>query len=478
MTERGTANDAVGDPGVQPDPAAAGTVPGMPARTGSLRREWSWAYLLMFLVVLLGAGVTVIGVRGVMNEVRGATSRLHTEADIVAGLRSALGAHEQAGIRLLSGQPPDRASYIQQQQELAGLFDQASAVLPAGLSMREAVVEARRLWQENLAAHGLHAHQIQDSGTNRLSEVPAFAAAGDSIRAQLDAIERSSLESLDTAIAYSTGLEQTVIALRSAIFCLAAAAILLFRRRVIKYLMQPLEGLHQGVAKLRNGNYHHRIEVVRHDELGDLAQAFNSLAAAVHDSYQELTHRATHDSLTGLANRAALLERLTAAFGPGDDRAVRHTGLLFIDVDDFKDVNDSLGHDSGDALLIQLAARLKGCVRPGDLVARLGGDEFAVVVMNGEDNSGTCAVAERIHQALRAPFDLGGNRLVATISMGGTQGHPGTADPSALLREADFAMYMAKHGGKNRYQPFDADSYGHLTARFPLRVDPTAAPSG
>lgn len=454
---------------------AAATSPGDNVRSGSLRREWSWAFLLMFIVVLLGAGATVIGVRGVMDEVRGATSRLHTESGIVAGLRTAFGAHEQAGLRLLAGEPSFMPSYVQGQQELSDLFINASAVLPAEQSMRAEVVEARRLWQENLASHGLRADQVQVTVASRLAEVPAFIAAGERIRARLDAIERSSLISLDTAIASSTRLEHLVIAVRTAVFCLGAVAVVLFRRRVVKYLMQPLAGLNQGVAKLRSGNYRHRIKVVRNDELGELAQAFNSLAAAVDDSYQELTHRATHDSLTGLANRAALVERLAAAFGPGGDRMARHTGLLFIDIDDFKDVNDSLGHDTGDSLLIQLAARLRSCVRPDDLVARLGGDEFAIVIMNGEDSSGTGAVAERIRLALRAPFELGGSCLAATISMGGSQRRPDTADPSALLREADFAMYMAKHGGKDRYELFDADSYGQLAAKAKLKRAPAAA---
>lgn len=471
-------------PGIGPavlpgTPAAPAALTGAPARTGSLQREWSWVFVLMFLAVLLGAAATVIGVRGVMNEVKSAASRLHTEADTVAGLRTALDAHEQAGLLLLAGAPSDRPAYNQRQQELSELFDKAATVFPAGTAMGANAVEARRTWQENLAAHGLRADQVQVSGVDRLSEATAFTAAGTGIRARLDAIERASLDSFDTGLASSSRLEQLVIVARITLFCLTAAAVLYFRRRMIKYLIQPLEGLHRGVARLRTGDYRHRIEVVRRDEIGELAQAFNSLAAAVHDSHEKLTHRATHDPLTGLANRAALTERLAAAFSPGSDHRAGHAGLLFIDVDDFKDVNDSLGHDSGDALLIQLAARLKSCVRPDDLVARLGGDEFAIVVRNGPDSSGSGAIAARIHQALRAPFDLGEDRVMVTVSIGGTQRHPGTADATTLLREADFAMYMAKHGGKDRYQLFDAEGYDHMAYRAALKADLAAAtPAG
>ena len=243
--------------------------------------------------------------------------------------------------------------------------------------------------------------------------------------------------------------------------------------------MRPVDSLHQGVQKLQSGNYNHRIEVFRRDELGELAEAFNGMAAAVHSSHVALTHRATHDPLTGLANRAALMERLAASFGPGATRNSGHEGLLFIDIDNFKEVNDSLGHERGDALLIQLASRLKGCVRSHDLVARLGGDEFAIVVMDDDAGSVTAGIAERIHEALRPPFVVGEDRITVTASMGAVQRRPDTSDAAELLRQADFAMYLAKHGGKARFQLFDAEGYDHMTYRAALKRDlATAVPAG
>lgn len=470
---------SVGCGGRRPDPGPAaqpGVLAGKRSRTGSLQREWSWVFLLMFLAVLLGAAATVLGVRGVMDDVRSAASQLHAEADVIAGLRGALEADEQAGLLMLSGAPSNRAAYFQGQQQLASLFEDALRVLPVEMGMRSDVQEARQAWQENLVAHGLWAGQVQAPGVDRTSEAAAFAAGGARIRALLDGIERSSHESLDTGLAASGRLEQLVISARTALFCLTAAAILYFRRRMIKYLIQPLEDMHRGVARLRNGEYGHRIDVVRRDEIGELAQGFNSLAAAVHDSHEELIHRATHDPLTGLANRAALTERLATAFGPDIHPMPRQAGLLFIDVDNFKDVNDSLGHDAGDALLIGVAARLRGCVRPHDMVARLGGDEFAIIVDQAGDR-GTGAVAARIHKAMRQPFKLGKDRLLVTVSMGATHKRPETKDPTTLLREADFAMYMAKHGGKDRYQLFDAEGYDHMAYRAALKTDLAAATS-
>ena len=121
-------------------------------------------------------------------------------------------------------------------------------------------------------------------------------------------------------------------------------------------------------------------------------------------------------------------------------------------------------------MLIQLAQRLRGCVRGHDLVARLGGDEFAIVVM---DDGGTATddVARRIQDALRDPFCIDDVRLKVTVSMGAAQRSAGTADPAELMRQADFAMYMAKHGGKGRYQLFDARGYDEMTYRAALRAD-------
>ncbi|GDY28511.1 GGDEF domain-containing protein [Gandjariella thermophila] len=163
---------------------------------------------------------------------------------------------------------------------------------------------------------------------------------------------------------------------------------------------------------------------------------------------REVQHRALHDPLTGLANRTLFLDRLRRALSrrePGSPPLL----LLFCDVDDFKRVNDTLGHAAGDALLRALAGRLRGCVGTGGTIARLGGDEFAVLLPHGDDPPRE--LGQRLLEALRAPYALNGQTCVVTVSVGVSSLEPGEPEVSLdeLLTQADRAMYAAKNSGKN-----------------------------
>lgn len=422
-------------------------------RSFSLQREWSGAFTLMLLALLIGAAVTVVGVRFVVNEMEAATARLQAEYGTVAELAAALETHEQVGHRLLAAAPVNREAFVLEQRDIDELFRAAAAVQSVDEGRRGGLSVAQQTWQSGLEKAGLRGNQVLGLKGNNVTDAPAFAAANSKVRTGLAAVQQSSLQALDRGLVDTRELEGLLVVGRFGLFVVAIGATLYFRRRMVKDLMRPVNSLRRGVLKLQSGDYSHRLDVARRDELGEVAVAFNGMAAALQDSHKALTYRATHDDLTGLANRAALAERLLASFEPDNDSKTRHEGLLFIDIDDFKDVNDSLGHEGGDVLLVQLAERLRASVRSHDLVARLGGDEFAVVVVDNDDGTpATGPVAERIYEALSEPFVIGDRSLRVSLSMGVAQRTADTADVTELLRQADSAMYRAKQGGKARYE--------------------------
>jgi diguanylate cyclase (GGDEF) domain len=426
----------------------------------------------MLVLLLATATAAIFGVGGVIGEVQRSAEQLHLESDTAAALRSDLVKHEQLGHQLLSDKPVDRSAFVQQQQEISRLFDKAATVFPTSNGMRAIIVKTHESWQNGLTTYGLWGDQVQALHGNHEADNSTFDKSNENTRELLDSLEVPSHAAMDRGLAHGTDLQRILIMALTGLFALAMAVTVHFRRRMAKDLMRPVATMHESVLKLQAGDYNHRIEVARRDELGELAQAFNDMADALLNSHRTLTLRATHDSLTGLANRAALTERLRASFGPGSDRRARRESLLFIDIDDFKDVNDAEGHEGGDALLIQLSTRLNGCVRAHDLVARISGDEFAIVVME-DDDSGSVAVeiAERILDSLRAPFVVSGDRLVASVSIGVAQRRHETGDAAELLRQADFAMYTAKSDGKARYRLFNAQMHDNMLARSALKTD-------
>jgi len=168
--------------------------------------------------------------------------------------------------------------------------------------------------------------------------------------------------------------------------------------------------------------------------------------------HEELRHQAYHDGLTGLANQVKFRERLAEAVSsPGAERSV---AVLFIDLDDFKEVNDGFGHTTGDQLLRGVAERLRAIVRPDDLGARFGGDEFAILLTGIIATSDAERVAERVVEALAQPFVLTGRNVRVAASVGVATSDISGPDVDALLRDADFAMYRAKGAGKNGYATF------------------------
>jgi diguanylate cyclase (GGDEF)-like protein len=190
---------------------------------------------------------------------------------------------------------------------------------------------------------------------------------------------------------------------------------------------------------------HHVGAALEQDRLGRKVSELRDLSS-------ELEHKAFHDPLTGLANRLLFMDRVAHALS----RRTGSVGLLYIDLDDFKTINDTLGHDAGDELLRETARRLRETLRAADTPSRLGGDEFAVMVLDLEEASAR-VVAERVLAALREPFMLAGREVRVYASLGVALAASGTTGADDLLRNADVAMYVSKHGGKRSFSVYQRE---------------------
>jgi diguanylate cyclase (GGDEF)-like protein/PAS domain S-box-containing protein len=180
----------------------------------------------------------------------------------------------------------------------------------------------------------------------------------------------------------------------------------------------------------------------------------------------KLQHDAMHDLLTGLPNRALFLDRLSLALSRYSRRSDQSCGVFFLDLDRFKAINDTRGHAAGDALLVAVAERLRGALRPQDTASRLGGDEFALLVENIRTVCDLETVAKRVLHEMARPFEICGQSMQVGVSIGVAMAGPEHRAPELLIRDADFAMYRAKQVGGDRYEIFDKKLAVHMTSQI------------
>lgn len=235
----------------------------------------------------------------------------------------------------------------------------------------------------------------------------------------------------------------------------------------------PLE--HRYRIRHKDGSYRWMLtrgEVIR-DERGMVRRVVGRQTDITGDegSEEEIRTASLHDPLTRLPNRTVLMDRLRHAFARAARDPGRPFALLFFDLDRFKNVNDSLGHLTGDKLLRVIAERVQRACRPSDTVARFGGDEFVIVVENIHDVRGATSAAERIQEEFRVPFDIEGLEVFASISIGIAIWNPGYERPEDLLRDADTAMYRAKAMGRNSFAVFDEEMHARVVATLKLETD-------
>lgn len=310
------------------------------------------------------------------------------------------------------------------------------------------------------AAREVAERMMNKSGAPDPQSLQAMSAKLDTYRRDLfafrDRADKRFTGTIGQATSDADGAVSTGIAIGVLSLCLTLGFGIVIARALLRQLQQALK-IAQTVAA---GDLTSRIEVTSHDETGQLLQALKDMNDSLVRSVDEhkrlealLQHQAGHDTLTGLPNRALLQDRLKQAIATAT-RSPSPIWIIFVDLDRFKLVNDSLGHKAGDAMIKQVAARLQSAVRESDTVARLGGDEFVLVLPERIDGSGSLSatVVQRILDTVAQPMMIEGHEFVTTCSMGiAVHPHDG-ADGETLMTHADIAMYSAKEVGRNNFR--------------------------
>lgn len=252
----------------------------------------------------------------------------------------------------------------------------------------------------------------------------------------------------------------------------------------VDYILKPFdpEALRSKVSVFVNLRQNELALQAAHAELetrvmartAELAETNASLAREIAErkvAQQQLFDLAHHDSLTGLPNRALFMEHLNGAVARSRRRTSLGFAVMMLDLDRFKVINDTLGHLAGDQLLVGVATRLRHCLREVDTPARLGGDEFTILIDGIHNVRDATRTAERIHDSLKAPFDIDGKEVTASASIGIVMMDARYERSTDLLRDADVALYRAKEDGRSRYQVFDQEMHGTVSAQLRLESD-------
>ena len=330
----------------------------------------------------------------------------------------------------------------------------------AGFEIDERVLtDVRRLTNLDISiwSSGAGSHLSPDASKYGTLLEPLATGDGSRVNALLAA-------NLEEAQKPFRKLELEIFALSTIIFIISVFAAVVFARTV----SQPLRVLAEGAGRVERGDYVTPIVVQQEDEIGHLATAFNQMQSAIATREDEIRYQATHDALTGLPNRTLFLDRLSYAIA-GAKRAGPSVGMIMMDVDRFKEINDTLGHQVGDQLLIEIGRRLEHTLRQSDTVARLGGDEFAVM-FTAPTFKHAEEVAARVVGAFDSPIVLGDVSVDVNASLGIALYPAHADDAGTLMRHADIAMYDAKreHSGVAVYEPGRDE---HTLRRLSLVMD-------
>ncbi len=347
--------------------------------------------------------------------------------------------------------------------QLVTLFDETAAAT----ALRDQVVAAQVATEQIIST-------VVSRGTETGGLPPTladFTTAADAARAivrdrllpSVHVGRRAALDDLATSTEAS--LIYLLVMTGFGVFVGAGASVLLSNG-----ILRPVQELTEGAEAFGSGQLSHRIDIGSEDEFGRLARSFNRMAESRQRAEEALRQLAHHDPLTKLPNRTLFQIRLVEAL-ENARRTDRMVAVHFLDLDHFKDVNDTLGHPAGDMLLQHVSGRLSECVRRSDTVARLGGDEFAIIQTNLDHQRGIAVLAQRIIESLSKPFDLDGEIVYTGTSVGITVYPQDDSEAEMLIKDADMALYRAKQEGRGKYQLYNPGMNDEVQARKSLEQE-------
>lgn len=238
-----------------------------------------------------------------------------------------------------------------------------------------------------------------------------------------------------------------------------------------KKITAPIRELLRGTKKISEGDLSVEFKKVSNDEIGELTDSFNHMIKHLKETKDKLSFDAFHDTLTALPNRKKFFNALKRAIDSFSKDPQKKFAVLFVDLDRFKIVNDSLGHQTGDQLLKEISQRFQKFMRATDMIARLGGDEFVVLMTEVKDQNDAVKLSERIIEELQSPFTIDQQDIYITCSIGITLSDAKYATPDGYLRDSDNAMYRAKGMGKSRFQIFDPKMHAQVIATMQMEAD-------
>jgi diguanylate cyclase (GGDEF)-like protein len=422
-------------------------LPGRRTRTvRSLRSRWRRAFALLAAVVILSGTASVLAIQLIVDSFRGSAVAIEQETTSSADLRN-----EIVAGAVTFASPTTATQQAQQAAAVTAIdADYAADLLKMKSASARALLAASLVkWNALIATGGTPGHL-----TDYTTRGDAVAAQAPAVLSLLDQAGAANRADVRVDLARASQLDREGLTALIVLEFLAIALALRLAHQLSNEVLRPVGILRDSANRLARGEVDHRVVVGRPDELGELAVSFNAMADAIAGSQRTLTEEANTDSLSGLANRAAFYVKLAAMLAE-PDRQQQWQALLFIDLDDFKDVNDTLGHAAGDELLRVVAERLRAVVRPTDLVARLGGDEFALLLDDLDDSADAMTLAQRVVVTLAQPVHIGARAVHVGASVGLALRHRDSGI-EGWVREADTAMYAAKARGKNRVEQYDA----------------------